>query len=253
MTGVVKQLRGEVVRLQIRLYACRERLVAHTDTEALHDLRVAVRRLRSLLKPLKGVAGSDQLQERAKQVGRLTSPLRDQEVLVAQLRQLGEHEAADRRLPHLLRGYHTVAVAAALPALFRALDAWPRELARLQAASELDDLDKQVQRYLKKQRKRLLQALGDPQHDRHRTRLLVKRVRYTAQAYPELFSLPKTQMKALKATQGAIGDWHDLQQWLGRAELEEDLQHLQVVWQRTLVDAQQHADQVQARLLEVLS
>lgn len=51
MSGFVSNLRSEVLRLQVALYACRERLQAQTDGEALHDLRVCLRRLRSLLKP----------------------------------------------------------------------------------------------------------------------------------------------------------------------------------------------------------
>ena len=42
-----------LVQLQVRLRACRERLRAGTDSEGLHDLRIALRRLRSLLRPLR--------------------------------------------------------------------------------------------------------------------------------------------------------------------------------------------------------
>lgn len=48
---------GQIVALQVRLLACRERLAADTDSEALHDLRTTLRRLRSLLRPLRGLPG----------------------------------------------------------------------------------------------------------------------------------------------------------------------------------------------------
>jgi CHAD domain-containing protein len=41
-----------------------------------------------------------------------------------------------------------------------------------------------------KQWKKLDEALHDPAHDRHRLRLLIKRVRYGIEAYPELDRLP---------------------------------------------------------------
>src|SRR5690606_5538936 len=46
--GLLRQVLG----LQVRLYACCARLSAGTDSEALHDLRIALRRLASLLRPL---------------------------------------------------------------------------------------------------------------------------------------------------------------------------------------------------------
>jgi CHAD domain-containing protein len=54
---------AQIVALQVRLLACRERLAADTDSEALHDLRTTLRRLRSLLRPLRGLPGVEQLEE----------------------------------------------------------------------------------------------------------------------------------------------------------------------------------------------
>lgn len=50
---IVDQILSRVLGLQINLYACEARLEAGIDPEALHDLRIAVRRLRSLLHPLR--------------------------------------------------------------------------------------------------------------------------------------------------------------------------------------------------------
>ena len=49
MAAMLDDLIAQVIALEIRLHVCTERLVARTDDEALHDLRVATRRLRSLL------------------------------------------------------------------------------------------------------------------------------------------------------------------------------------------------------------
>ncbi|TBU74191.1 CHAD domain-containing protein [Phytopseudomonas daroniae] len=252
MSGFVGDLRSEVLRLQVALYACRERLQARTDGEALHDLRVCLRRLRSLLKPLKGAAGSDPLQQRAAELGRLSGPLRDLEVLIDTLRQQGGHVAADRRISERARGDKLLLASRALPALFRALDDWPQELIRQQASGQLGDLHKQVRRYLRKQRARLVEALRDDEHDRHRIRLLIKRVRYTAEAYPQLSPLSAEQVRLLKKGQAVLGDWHDHLQWLAKAEREADLQVFEASWRRSMQEAEQSADVVQARLLAAL-
>lgn len=70
-------------------------------------------------------------------------------------------------------------------------------------------------------------------HDRHRLRLLIKRVRYAIEAYPELDRLPAAAMARLKAAQSALGDWHDCWQWLARVEHEPDLLPCVAVWQQT--------------------
>ncbi|AEF22532.1 CHAD domain-containing protein [Pseudomonas fulva] len=252
MSGFVGTLRSEVLRLQIALYACRERLQAQTDDEALHDLRVCLRRLRSLLKPLKGAAGSEASQRRAAELGQLTGPLRDLEVLIATLRASGEHAAADRRLAQRRKGDALVLDSRALPALFRALDEWPQELAAQQACGELEDLHKKVRRYLRKQRGKLIEALGDAEHDPHQVRLLIKRVRYTAEAYPQLSPLSAAQLKLLKKGQAALGDWHDHFQWLATAEREPDLRAFIPAWRESMQAAERSAQVIQARLLAAL-
>ncbi|MNP25547.1 CHAD domain protein [compost metagenome] len=79
-------------------------------------------------------------------------------------------------------------------------------------------------------------------------RLLIKRVRYGIDAYPELDRLPKAAMPRLKAAQGALGDWHDCVQWLAMAEQEADLQPCVAVWQTTMAKAEQRADRVLDKL-----
>ena len=79
---------------------------------------------------------------------------------------------------------------------------------------------------------------------RHRLRLLIKRVRYAAESYPELDPLPVKAMPRLKAAQEALGNWHDCWQWLAKAEQESDLQPCVAVWRVTMVKAQASADLV---------
>ncbi|MNG18229.1 CHAD domain protein [compost metagenome] len=80
---------------------------------------------------------------------------------------------------------------------------------------------------------RLSLALNDAGHDRHEIRLLVKRARYSQEAYPTLHPLPPELLQGLKHLQSALGDWHDMHQWCLKAELEPDLAPLVGLWKET--------------------
>lgn len=242
MHGLVDEVQQHVLRIQVRLFACRERLVAATDNEALHDLRIALRQLRSLLRPLCAIAACADLQQRAAQLGRLTGPLRDLEVLQAYLRQQGLDSAVQLRQPRLEQGYAELLASAPLAQLLRALDDWPQQWREAASSGQLHGLDKLIRKRLRKDRKRLAQALLDPAHDRHRLRLLVKRLRYAAEAYPQLAELPGRARLQLKQAQSALGDWHDHWQWLLRAEAEADLQPCVPAWRAALQRGEQQAD-----------
>ena len=62
MSDLVDRLVAHVLGLEVRLLACQARLSARTDPEALHELRTTVRRLRSLLRPLRGLPGVEQVE-----------------------------------------------------------------------------------------------------------------------------------------------------------------------------------------------
>ncbi|MDH1692551.1 CHAD domain-containing protein [Pseudomonas sp. GD03766] len=83
--GFVDQYVAEFVSLEVKLLNARERLRASTDDEALHDLRIAVRRIRSLLIPVRCLEGVESLKHSAAEVGRLTTPTRDLEVMAVEL------------------------------------------------------------------------------------------------------------------------------------------------------------------------
>ncbi len=242
MQGLIDEVPRHVLRVQMRLFACRERLRVATDDEALHDLRIALRQLRSLLRPLSSVAVCEDLQQRAAELGRLTGPLRDLEVLLGYLQQQGLDSAAQSRQPLLQQGYLQLLDSAPLADLLSALDDWPQQWRQAANGGQLRGLPKLIRQRLRKDRKRLAEALLDPAHDRHRLRLLVKRLRYAAEAYPQLADLPGRMRMQLKQAQSALGDWHDHWQWLLRAEDETDLQPCVPAWRTALQDAEQQAD-----------
>lgn len=88
MSDLIERSLQRVLALQVRLYACQARLGGFTDAEALHDLRITLRQLRSLLRPMRGLATVDALEQAAAVLGRLTGPLRDREVLMAELERM---------------------------------------------------------------------------------------------------------------------------------------------------------------------
>ncbi|MCA4961899.1 CHAD domain-containing protein [Pseudomonas sp. Y24-6] len=248
MSGLVDRLVAHVTGLEVGVMASQARLEARTDPEALHDLRTTVRRLRSLLRPLRGLPGVAQLEAAASRVGDLTTPLRDREVLAAYLLSHDQPQAAQRRMAQMAEAYPAVAASTELAQLLQILDAFPRFLRASQRQGLLKGLRPNIEKRLAKQWKKLDTALHDPAHDRHRLRLLIKRVRYGIEAYPELDRLPKAALPRLKAAQAALGDWHDCWQWLARAEHEADLQPCISTWQTTMAKAESRADRVLDKL-----
>jgi len=250
MAAFVDALVAQVLALEINLHACRARLAARTDGEALHDLRIALRRLRSLLRPLRDLPGIEHLEQAAAALGQLSGPLRDTEVLLIELENRGQTPLIATRRPALELGYGALLNGPELQRLFDCLDAWPGLCRRMHALGAWPKLRKRVGKHQSRQRRRLGEALRDPAHDRHRLRLLIKRVRYGAEAYPELARVPPKAQAALKLAQSALGNWHDLLQWLARAATETDLAPLMGEWQQALTAAEQAADRALEPLLE---
>lgn len=245
---MINRLVAHVLGLEVRLLACQARLSARTDPEALHDLRTTVRRLRSLLRPLRGLPGVEQLEAAASRVGDLTTPLRDREVLAAYLLEHDQPEAAHRRMAQMAEAYPAVATSPEVAQVLMILNAFPRFLRAAQRQGLVKGLRRRIEKRLAKQWKKLDEALHDPAHDRHRLRLLIKRVRYGIDAYPELDRLPKAAMARLKSAQGALGDWHDCLQWLAMAEQETDLQPCVAGWKTAMAKAEDRADRVLDKL-----
>ena len=250
---MINALIEHVIRQSIALQSARARLEARTDGEALHDMRVAVRRLRSLLRPLRNLSHVAALEAAAAAFGQKSSALRDTEVLLQELHARGAPRLIGRRRKRLEAGYDTLLASPELALLVRTLDAWPATCRTAAAHGELADLAPYIRKRLTRQQRGLAKALRDPEHDRHRLRVLIKRVRYAAEAYPSLAELPKPAARRLKAAQAALGDWHDHLQWLQRAETEKDLKPLCESWRRALIAAERRADRALQPLRGVFS
>ncbi|MDH4656821.1 CHAD domain-containing protein [Pseudomonas sp. BN606] len=237
----VDALIAQVLKLEIALHHTSARLAANTDAEALHDLRINVRRLRSLLKPLRGKDGVALLDEAAADVGQLTTPVRDLEVLVDELHARGLSEQASVRRELLHSSYACILESSTLNQFFIRLDEWPSAFRAAELRGELHQLPELVAKRLRKQIVGLQTALANPEHDPHRLRLLVKRTRYATDAYPQHSPISVEAAVALKAVQSSLGNWHDRYQWCLKASREPDLEVLRSQWQ-----AEAHAALIQA-------
>lgn len=238
MPAFADRIRAQVLTAQIGLFNCAARMQADTDVEALHDLRINLRRLRSLLKPLRGLHACDELQAQAARLGQLTGPLRDIEVLAGELDTKHQPQSAQARRLRVGAGYSDVLHSQHIAGLWNALDDWPQQWQQAHAEGLLRAAKRKLKKRLLKAQTRLLEALADPLYDWHQLRLLIKRVRYNAEAYPDVAPLSSNSQKALKRAQSALGNWHDLLQWLALAEVESDLQPCVVRWHGELQAAQ---------------
>lgn len=249
MPTLSSQLIAHFIALDVELMATRARLQARTDSHALHDLRIVVRRLRSRLRPLRGLPGIETLEEVAAELGHLSTPLRDLEVLIVELERRGQPQAAAARRQVLELGCARLLGETALVRLEHGLAQLPGLLRESQRQGLLKGWRQKVHHRLLRLRHRLEKALADPEHDRHHLRLLVKRVRYAAEVWPGQLLVPTT---ALKAAQSALGDWHDRLVWSQHAAEERDLQPCLEHWRHELEAAEVVADAALLALRQAL-
>ncbi|MEN0107304.1 MAG: CHAD domain-containing protein, partial [Pseudomonas sp.] len=187
------------------------------------------------------------------ELGRISSAVRDSEVLLAELQRQGALPQVIRERQVLLpQQYAELLRSAQALRVQRALDLWPAFFRQALHDTAPNHLKTYVTRQLRKESQRLGAAMADPAHDRHRLRLLIKRVRYCADAYPQLVHFAPNHIKALKRAQNALGAWHDRLQWLARAEQEPELAPLVAQWQQELLEAEQRADVALERLARCL-
>lgn len=248
----VDRLVAQVVHLEVALMHAYARLEARTDSEALHDIRINLRRLRSLLRPLRKLEAVNALEQAATLLARLTTPTRDLEVLAAELQRQGYSVQAERRLLAVQQDYDKILLSSASKQLFVQLDQWPATLRTAERAGELAKIRKTIARHQRKCIKALRQALTDQLYDRHQLRLLVKHARYSNEAYPRLSPLAPAASASLKSLQNLLGNWHDHFQWCLQASQQDDLQTLALAWQTAGASALQEAEKAVRTLTQRL-
>lgn len=215
------RLQSHLGSLRALLMTALQRLGDPADTESLHEMRVVLRRLRTLLRPLKHSGQAGLLRDVAAGVFRQTNSLRDDEVLQEELVRNGMHVAAAARQAQQRLDRQALMDS---PGLAGLIAAWPADsVTCLPAPSRRRrrGLKQKMRRESVKARRRLQRQLRQPAPDLHAVRLAIKHLRYRllarGHASPSL-------LVQLERGQEVLGQWHDHDAWLLRAVTEPDLQ-----------------------------
>ena len=214
-------------------------VLADTDSEFLHDLRIAVRRSRSLLSRFKGVlpdADAERFAEELRWLGRITGPCRDLDVF---LENLGDYEeelggiSLEPLRQHLLerkRSEHPVLARALRTKRYAVLLAEWRALLEREGADPADRgapphaarklrevAGERITSQIRKVSKHGARIrAGSPADALHALRIRCKKLRYTIDAAASLFDDEATRAAraALKRLQSVLGDFNDCDQQL---------------------------------------
>lgn len=230
---------AEVRRTQARVIAAAAR--ADADPEAIHDFRVALRRLRTVLRPARRVFGKRRLREIAAELRRFaqaTGALRDEEVLRETLGGLDLPARAREQLDAWLsqRARQERARRRAVVALLLAPDlpATDRAPARPSLPTALAHLERRLGRHLHEAQTAedlaveacaaafaevVALASGDARDVRamHELRIRWKRLRYSAELFePALGERAAVVIKSAARMQKRLGELHDLDEALLR-------------------------------------
>ena len=210
----------------------RPRLADPSDAEALHDFRVALRRLRSCLRAYRSYLDESVPRKLAKKLRRLaqaTGPGRDTEVQIAWLRGRSAHLSSSHR--------------AGLAWLIARLEERMREAyedSREEIERDFDQIEKALRRRLSTYRTEIHLGGGAPQStlaeataeilhkqvkeleshlariedaddetEGHEARISAKRVRYLLEPFTDAIPGAGPVVKRFKALQDLLGDLHD--------------------------------------------
>ncbi|MBK5300630.1 CHAD domain-containing protein [Pseudomonas sp. TH35] len=215
-------------------------------------MTIAVRKIRSLLRPLRNLPEVVALNQAAAEVGKATTLTRDLEVIIGELQKMGYLRQAMSRSATLTEHFRKIAGNPVLDKLFGELDRWPELFRTAERAGELTDVKRQIQKALKKRINQLIAGLRDKHFDRHELRIIVKNARYLTDAFPALSPLKAKSRAQLKSVQASLGSWHDHHQWCLRAEAEPDLLEIAPYWEVVSEQALTDAELKLASLLDHL-
>jgi CHAD domain-containing protein len=224
-----------VERLAEELHVHVPKALSHWDEQAVHQARVATRRLGAalaLVKPKVGKKKRKALAQVLRRLRRRLGPLRDADVMLGHLADLAatpKHAEAAEWLAGRIRAERDVlregSIAQGPPSgvladlgtwypvreqIAESLDALPALLARslhLQLDAFVEQADAVVRR------SKDASSPGAPNtdsHDPHQVRIAGKALRYTLEmALAQGHALDKSVMKRFKRMQEALGAWHD--------------------------------------------
>ncbi|MBH1972108.1 CHAD domain-containing protein [Moraxellaceae bacterium AER2_44_116] len=256
MSSIYPLLSREIHRLHGQFVDCQSQLTQLAEhPEALHDLRVSLRQLRSLLRPLRHFPEIAAFDAVLSKVISQSNRVRDMEVLVAELQAKQQATLYQHYQLQLTSFYSLLAahIETDIELIIQRLMTLPLYWQHHSAVLPHKKLEKHVVRYCLHYQQQLKKHLKSKKTiDKHHLRLLVKKLRYALESYGQFLTLnPKLQIQ-LKKTQEAIGNWHDRSVWLELANHEEALQVLVTTWQTELQHHEHLADKQLGKLLRRL-
>ena len=205
----------------------RRKFLQGSGPEALHDFRVSLRRIRTLLGLMKSCIPAGTIKDPLdglKEIARQTNALRDQEVLCATLaslpilkgpsldleRWVNSQEDLRRGLELEIREY------LGSPSVARRMENLPRALGKPKIPGGEAGMRREIHRRFKKERRRLGKALKNTAGENpsvrnlHRLRVGAKKVRYTLEELGFLMPNRRRKIAGLcRKLQDRLGAWRD--------------------------------------------
>lgn len=219
----ISRFARRLLREQVTMIQSAEPGVLAGRIEPLHDMRVAIRRLRNLLKAFRKALPQPEataLETRFRQLSKQLGPARDTDVWLRALRSMRAHSSGEWRefVQHqreiLNRKKESLRRILADPSI-RSLKAdFVQFLARPADVSFDAALEELAARAVRKSVRRVMErsriAPSFPARKVHRLRIACRRGRYTAEFFSTTLGKPAARLaRQLKAVQDVLGDIHD--------------------------------------------
>jgi len=222
---------GALITDQLRIVHAHEKAVTQGDVRALHDLRVAIRRIRTLLNTIGfylNLKAAGKLEKQFRQLQKKLGPARDTDVLLRIIQEEitlnTEHSKAEQKkvLAHLLklRERHRKEIKKILTGnAYKKLKSDTLKFIKkdLQETERDNDpslkniAEKSIHQALRRMKKRSHLTPDCPAKKVHRLRITTRKARYLAEFFsPVLGTDMDTLALHLRKIQDILGDIHDL-------------------------------------------
>ncbi len=250
MSKLVKILTKVLQQLHTEIAASQAQLTAQQNPEALHHLRVSLRQLRSLLRPLRPhLDEAMRLDRLVKKNMTLTNAIRDLEVLITELKAQDMNDLALVYQKRLSLALLNLGQKLELDSILLWLTVLPGYWRQALTKRTAQDLELHIGLQWRAQSHKLLKLIRQKTPDKHDLRIIIKQLRYNSESYHAIFpKRAKTLTQQLKHLQEVLGTWHDYLIWLIYAESHTELQALIPRWRQQLQHWEHESDQALKKL-----
>lgn len=244
MPKLVKLLTNalELLHKQIAVYA--KEWLHQKNPEALHNLRISLRQLRSLLNPLRSEINEFKaLDQFSKKIITATNRIRDIEVLIQELKREQKTNIVTIYEQKLQSKFLDIDLHPELESITLSLTMLASNWQKTITSNIAHKLELHIAKHRQKQSHKLFKLLQQNDPDKHRLRILIKRLRYHSEIYRALLPKQATQQtEQLKKLQDLLGNWHDYYVWLNEASQCQELETLAPIWREQLQYCEKESD-----------